>query len=255
MLCAIEDIGQRNYQEDRHSICFNFFKEFHYFAVFDGHGDDKVSVFLKLYLKDVIKTELHNSYPQKTIEQCLFNSFIKISSILPKEISMHSGSTALVILKHNNILYVANVGDSRVIINNNDKAISISEDHKPSDISEYNRIIALGGKVIRDNYGTHRVNGTLSLSRAIGDIYLKPYVSSIPDIYTVKLSNANNYLIAASDGLWDVFDNQELVNLINNNNIIQDKNDNKLKTICKKIVSLARSKGSGDNITILFLML
>jgi serine/threonine protein phosphatase PrpC len=65
MLYTIEDIGLRNYQEDRHSICFNFFQDFHYLAVFDGHGDDKVAIFLKLYLKDVIKRELINFYPSK----------------------------------------------------------------------------------------------------------------------------------------------------------------------------------------------
>jgi serine/threonine protein phosphatase PrpC len=255
MLCAIEDIGLRNYQEDRHSICFNFFEDFHYLAVFDGHGDDKVAIFLKLYLKDVIKTELQNFYPKKTIEQCLFDSFKKINAILPKDISNHSGSTALVIIKKNTLLYIANVGDSRVIINSNNNAFPISEDHKPSEISEYTRILNLGGHVIKDPYGTHRVNGTLSLSRAIGDLYLKPYVSSVPDIYTVKLSKSNNYLIAASDGLWDVFDNQELINLVNANNIVNDISDCKIKEICKKIVSVARLKGSGDNITILFLML
>jgi serine/threonine protein phosphatase PrpC len=255
MLYTIEDIGLRNYQEDRHSICFNFFQDFHYLAVFDGHGDDKVAIFLKLYLKDVIKRELINFYPSKTIEQCLFNAFKKLDAILPKDIAMNSGSTALVIIKQDNILYIANVGDSRVIINNNETAIPISEDHKPSDILEYNRIKKLGGHVIKDSYGTARVNGILSLSRAIGDIYLTPYVSSVPDIYTVKLSKANNYLIAASDGLWDVFDNQELINLINDNNILIDKNDNKLKNMCKKMVSLARLKGSADNITILLLIL
>jgi len=251
MLWIVQDIGSRPYQEDRHSCHFNFFKNFHYFAVFDGHGDDKVSIFLEAYFKDILKKELENFYPKLSIEQCLFKAFNDLNKILPNEISVNAGSTALVIIKDDNTLYVANVGDSRVIINNFNKAIPISEDHKPSDPAEYERITKLGGRVIRDPYGTARVNGNLALSRAIGDLYLFPYVSSVPDIYTVKLTKANKYLIAASDGLWDVFENQELVTFINT----MFENNESIEDICKKILFESRTKGSGDNITILFIML
>lgn len=251
MLWVIQDIGARPYQEDRYSNHLGFWGNLDYFAVFDGHGDDKVSSFLESHFKDLLKFELDNYFPDLSIEQCLYKAFADLANLLPREMAMNSGSTAVVIIKDKKTLYIANVGDSRVIINNNKKAVPISEDHKPSDKAEYDRIVKLGGRVIIDPYGTARVNGTLAVSRAVGDFYLSPYVSGLPDIYTVKLIKANKYLIAATDGLWDVFDNQELVNLIE----AMMENDEDIDSICQKMLTFSRIKGSGDNITILFIML
>lgn len=259
MLCVIEDIGLRNYQEDRHSICFNFFKDFHYFSVFDGHGDEKVAVFLKLYFLKIITNELIKSYPQISIEKCLYNAMKTANKIIPYNISVNAGSTAIIIIKQNTNIYVANIGDSRVVINNFDKAVQVTEDHKPDVPAEYNRIINLGGKVTKDIYGIARINNILSLSRSIGDFNLLPYISWVPDIYRMQITDANKYLIAATDGLWDVFENQELVNYINNNlsefnNDLQHI-DNRMSVLCKNLLKIARLKGSKDNITILLLTL
>jgi serine/threonine protein phosphatase PrpC len=257
MLYVIEDIGMRDYQEDRHAVAFNFFKNFHYFAVFDGHGDEKVAVFMKLYFKDILKSEMEKSN-EIPIERCILNAFARLQTVLPKNISTHAGSTALVILVANDTLYVANVGDSRAIMNFREKALSITEDHKPDTPSEYNRIISLGGAVIKDPYGTPRVNGTLALSRAIGDLYLSPFVTWMPDIYTVKLNEHNKYVIAASDGLWDVFKNQEIVDYINTSlspKSLKSNPKKALNTVCSNLLKMARMKGSGDNITIIMLIL
>lgn len=259
MLYVIEDIGSRKYQEDKHSICFNFFKNFHYFSVFDGHGDDKVAIFLKLHLKDIIKTELNKSYQKISIEQCLYNAIKIINTIIPYNIGLHSGSTVIVIIKQQDKIFIINIGDSRVITNNFNKAIQITEDHKPDVPSEYKRITDLGGSVTEDIYGTYRINNILSLSRAIGDFHLLPYISSEPDIYSMKINKSNKYLIAATDGLWDVFDNQELINYINkfieNIDLELNNHEKKISSICKNLIKIARKKGSKDNITILLLIL
>lgn len=45
--------------------------------------------------------------------------------------------------------YTANVGDSRAVLSMNcgEKVIDLSDDHKPSEMKEYNRIIKAGGQV------------------------------------------------------------------------------------------------------------
>ena len=60
-----------------------------------------------------------------------------------------SGSCAIVLLVTPTKVYCANVGDSRAILSRNFGQVkeSISEDHKPSEVSEKNRIIKAGGKV------------------------------------------------------------------------------------------------------------
>ena len=63
-----------------------------------------------------------------------------------------------------NQLYVANAGDSRCVLCRDGKAVNMSDDHKPEDMSEQERIVKAGGRVTCDG----RVNGGLNLSRALG---------------------------------------------------------------------------------------
>jgi protein phosphatase 2C len=52
------------------------------------------------------------------------------------------------------------------------------------------------------------VLGVLAMSRAIGDGYLKPYVSSVPEV-VIDRSDGDECLILTSDGLWDVVSNED----------------------------------------------
>lgn len=63
---------------------------------------------------------------------------------------------------------MANVGDSRCVLSRAGKAIDLSEDHKPENSPERERIVAAGGKVTAEG----RVNGGLNLSRALGKLLL-----------------------------------------------------------------------------------
>jgi len=67
-----------------------------------------------------------------------------------------------------NTIYCANAGDSRCIISNNGKAEELSKDHKPKNEKEKERIEKAGGYVHEG-----RINGNLSVSRAIGDFEYK----------------------------------------------------------------------------------
>lgn len=79
-----------------------------------------------------------------------------------------SGCTAILTLIQNNQIIVANVGDSRCVLSRAGKAIDLSEDHKPENSPERERIVAAGGKVTAEG----RVNGGLNLSRALGKLLL-----------------------------------------------------------------------------------
>lgn len=74
------------------------------------------------------------------------------------------------------------------------------------------RIKELGGRVIF--WGRWRVEGVLAVSRAIGDINLKPYVTCDPEIIHHSITPDDQYVILASDGLWDVMSNEEVGTLI-----------------------------------------
>ena len=68
----------------------------------------------------------------------------------------------------NKTIYCANAGDSRAVISTGDKAIPLSEDHKPDNDEELRRIQA-AKHFVEDS----RVDGNLALSRAFGDFQYK----------------------------------------------------------------------------------
>ena len=126
--------------------------------------------------------------------------------------SWDDGSTAISALVHNHTLYVANVGDSRAVLASSGQAIDMSSDHKPSRLDEKERIEALGGRII--HYGTWRVEGVLAVTRSIGDRRLKKYVSAQPEVRVRRLQPGDDWLILASDGVWDVMTSQQAVDVV-----------------------------------------
>lgn len=161
-----------------------------------------------------------------------------------------AGTTALIALIEKKRLIVANVGDSRgVMCDSKGNAIPLSFDHKPQQMREKKRIEGAGGFIAFN--GVWRVAGILATSRALGDYPLKDrkLVIADPDILTFDLSNHRpQFLIFASDGLWDMFTNEEAVAFV------KDKLNEPLFG-AKSITLQAYYKGSLDNITVLIINL
>ena len=166
---------------------------------------------------------------------------------------MEQGCTATVALVIKKKIYCANAGDSRTIIYQNEKTVELSKDHKPNELKEKNRILNAGGTISRN----YRVNGSLAVSRAIGDFeykkneppkdvenswFLKNHpVTSFPDI-TVKALNKNiEFMVLACDGIWDCLTSQEVCEYFKNEIIdgdidIKESNHNILDKICPKTI-------------------
>ena len=51
--------------------------------------------------------------------------------------------------------------------------------------------------------GVWRVQDSLAISRAIGDISMKEWIISEPEIKRLHLTSDCEFLIIASDGLWE----------------------------------------------------
>ena len=205
------------------------------FAIFDGHGGNDVVKYIKDRVPEIIKNNLKDS----PIELALENAFSKIDEELKFYDSEYTGSTATVILLNNNKIYCANVGDSRayIIYENNVKQVTF--DHKCTVPEEANRIINLGGKITKN-----RVMGQLVLSRSIGDFYVKKYgVINTPYISINDIGYDVKNIVIASDGVWDVVDENCLMSLCRNN---RNKN---AEDLCKNIVKEAIDKGTKDNVS------
>lgn len=64
-------------------------------------------------------------------------------------------------------------------------------------------MIVLQGGFLEIHRGTWRVQGTLAVSRSIGDAHLKDWVMAEPDTKLIHLTHDMEYLVLASDGLWE----------------------------------------------------
>ena len=212
-------------------------KKFSLFCIFDGHGGNDVVKYIKNRLPEIIKANITKNDNYDSIENNLTSSFHKIDEELKFYDSEHTGSTATILLFQDNIVYCANVGDSTAFIVYDNFIKKISIDHKCTDPKEEERILLNGGKITKN-----RVMGQLVLSRCLGDLYCKKYgVSNIPDISVNKLEGNVKYVVVASDGVWDVVKENELLQL--------SKNRKNAEGFCKDLVKLAIDKDTKDNVS------
>ncbi|XP_065273680.1 protein phosphatase 1F [Emys orbicularis] len=221
-----------------------------YFAVFDGHGGVDAANYAATHLhinvalhKEILKnpTEALKSSFQQTDEMFLFKA---------ERERLRSGTTGVSALIVGNRLHIAWVGDSQVMLVQQGKAVTLMEPHKPEREDERMRIEALGGCVTYMD--CWRVNGTLAVSRAIGDLYQKPYISGNADGNSFELTGSEDYLLLACDGFFDAIRPYDVVDLVLDH-LKQNKGDG-LKA-AERLVSAAKENGSSDNITVLVVFL
>uniref|UniRef100_M4AVE5 Protein phosphatase 1L n=1 Tax=Xiphophorus maculatus TaxID=8083 RepID=M4AVE5_XIPMA len=157
-----------------------------------------------------------------------------------------AGTTCLVALLSDKELIVANVGDSRGVLCDKDgNAIPLSHDHKPYQLKERKRIKKAGGFISFN--GSWRVQGILAMSRSLGDYPLKNLnvIVPDPDIMSFDLNKLQpEFMILASDGLWDTFSNEEAVRFI------RERLDEP-HFGAKSIVLQSFYRGCPDNITVM----
>ncbi|KAA8521096.1 hypothetical protein F0562_011751 [Nyssa sinensis] len=156
------------------------------------------------------------------------------------------GACAASVLLKGGEVHVANVGDCRVVLSRKGVAYALTNDHRPSREDERLRIENSGGYVHCRN-GVWRVNGSLAVSRAIGDLHLKQWVISEPEIKKLPLTSDCEFLIMASDGLWDKVNDQEAVDVV-----LRDKNSIES---CRKLVDISSNRGNIDDITVMVINL
>lgn len=186
---------------------------------------------------------------------------------LSEEAERGAGTTACVVFVASHALYVGNAGDSRAVLCRDGKALSLSEDHKPDLDNEKRRIENAEGMVFRN-----RVNGILATSRALGDaafkeqLFLQPpgafpvercAVTSDPEVMSYPILRGRDaFFVIATDGVWDVMSNQEVVDFV-----IQKRNEGVHPTkICEQLLDACiteePAQGLGtDNMSVVIVFL
>lgn len=261
---SVSVIGGRKEMEDTVKVELGFLsfndgeKKYDFFGVYDGHGGALVAEACKERLHRVLVEEIMEGKEggggvewEKVMEEC----FRKMDEEVVKDKMI--GSTAVVAVVGKEEVVVANCGDSRAVICRGGVAVPLSVDHKPDRPDELERVEAAGGRVI--NWNGHRVLGVLATSRSIGDQYLKPFVSSKPEVTVNKRTENDEFLVLASDGLWDVISNEFACQIIKRclHGRMRRKSQGVVSESCRAaeaaavLAELAMARGSKDNISVI----
>ena len=171
----------KNYNEDRVIVVSQIQKpqktihrtwpKMSYFAVFDGHGGESCSEYLKNNFLDYLIENKNFPHDIKTSITETFDKledeFYEKNKQKPKDQIDNSGSCALVAIMTENKIYIGNIGDSRAImsLNNGTKVKQLTIDHKPNNLKEFERITKNGGKVYIDEDVKEDENGKLDESK------------------------------------------------------------------------------------------
>ncbi|XP_042028818.1 probable protein phosphatase 2C 25 [Salvia splendens] len=216
-----------------------------FFGVFDGHGGAGAAEFASTRLEKNIMKEVVKRGDE--MEEAVKEGYLATDSEFLKK-DIRGGTCCLTALVHKGDLVVSNTGDCRAVMSRGGVAEALTVDHRPSLVEERERIESLGGYV-DCCHGVWRVHGSLAVSRAIGDRHLKEWVVAEPETKIFKIRPDCEFLILASDGLWDNVSNQEAVDIIRDLCVGVDKP--KTLTACKKLADLSLTRGSLDDISIM----
>ncbi|KAM3136105.1 hypothetical protein pb186bvf_011727 [Paramecium bursaria] len=240
--------GWRITMEDAH-ICEKVDENVYLFAIFDGHGGPDISKFVKQNFVNQLKQ--NEEFKSKNYSLSLTQVFQELDQLILQLCvkNQRTGSCAVVALIADNTLYVANLGDSRCLLQRDLEVIEMTKDHTPNIFQESLRIRKAGGVV--DDYG--RLNSQLSVSRAFGVFEFKGNVSlasnqqqviCVPEIRKIKLNSDDKFLFLGCDGMFETLNNFQIMQTI-----LRKQDGSVLEDLMKQTLALDTSTGYGFAIT------
>ncbi|KAK9071664.1 hypothetical protein SSX86_008093 [Deinandra increscens subsp. villosa] len=278
--------GAREEMEDDAVVLGSFSEldGFYFAAVFDGHAGFSSVTFLREELyKECVKAlqgeQLLNKKDIIGIKNALQEAFENADAKLSNWLEMsgeddESGATATAMLIGNDMLFISHVGDSCAVLSKSGKAEELTDSHRPYGrskvaLQEIKRIREAGGWI-----SDGRICGDISVSRAFGDIRFKTkknemlrkgvaegrwsekFVSRVqfggdlviatPDTYQVSLGPDAEFVLLATDGLWDYIKSSDAVNFVRD----QLREHGDVQVASEALAQMALDQYSQDNVTI-----
>lgn len=256
-----------------------------FFGVFDGHGSvegtgKEQSNYIAENIRHVLQVELTKAFSATTerdlltVEAILFNSlktsFANISADAHRKFYRYtSGSTATLSFIFNNCIWTACAGDSRAIFTykhhmGDAEAVGLSTDRKPIshhqkpntkkslalDAEEQDQTIYNRGSGIHFLDGTLRTFSKLAILKALGHDEIEEGINPRPDITKLPFRydcEGRQFLIIASDGLWDFVSPKEAANILH----APDCQTVSCKDMAERFTRMAYHRGSKDDISVM----
>lgn len=223
-----------------------------YIGIYDGHGGPETARFVNDRLFSNIKkfTSENHGMSGDVINKGFLATEEEFLTLVRKQWQTKAqiasvGSCCLVGIICSGLLYIANAGDSRVVLGRLEKAfkevkaVQLSYEHNASVESVREELRTLhpdDPQIVVLKHKVWRVKGLIQVSRSIGDAYLKmaefnkepllpkfrlpepfskPILKAEPTVSVHKIQPEDHFLIFASDGLWEHLSNQEAVDIVN----------------------------------------
>ncbi|KAF8401303.1 hypothetical protein HHK36_012236 [Tetracentron sinense] len=221
-------------------------------GVYDGHGGPQAARYVCDHLFhhfQEILAEAHGVVTSETIRRAFLQTEEGFTTLVSELWSTQShmatvGSCCLVGVICQRTLYVANVGDSRVVLGKKVgntggiAAIQLSTEHNANMEAvrqELKELHPNDPQIVVLKHGVWRVKGIIQVSRSIGDVYMKhaqynrepvngkfrlpepmnmPIMTANPSISSLPLQPNDSFLIFASDGLWEHLSNEKAVDIV-----------------------------------------
>ncbi|KAL6186482.1 hypothetical protein ACLB2K_042602 [Fragaria x ananassa] len=202
--------GKKKFMEDAHKIvsCLQGNSKRGFFGVYDGHGGSKAAEFAAENLHSNIIKMMEGCTKK---EEAFRAAYLKTDQDFLKQ-GVGSGTCCVTALVDEQEVVISNLGDCRAVLSRGGVAEALTKDHTAAQESERQRIQDKGGYV-EFHRGAWRVHGILSVSRSIGDAHLKDWVLGVPETKILQLTPDMEFVVLASDGLWEKVGNQEAIDM------------------------------------------
>ncbi|XP_040376049.1 probable protein phosphatase 2C 5 isoform X2 [Oryza brachyantha] len=257
---------------------------FSFAAVLDGHAGFSAVQFLRDELYKECAAALDGGAVLSTknleaITASIQRAFATVDANLSNWLEQmdkedESGATATAMFLRNDVLVVSHIGDSCLVISRGGRPQVVTNFHRPygnkkTSLEEVKRIRAAGGWIVDG-----RICGEISVSRAFGDIRFKTrknemlvkgvkegrwtekFISRIkfkgdlivssPEVSLVELGPDVEFILLATDGLWDYIKTSEAVTLVRD----QLRQHGDVQLACEALGQIALDRRSQDNVSI-----
>jgi serine/threonine protein phosphatase PrpC len=226
-----ETIGARPSMEDTLIVWRAFAPGLSMYGVIDGHGGFETAAQAAYWIPQFFR-----DIPSKSIGE-MSTVFRLVNAELLKR-NVRDGAAIVVTLIGPTEIGVAHLGDCRaVLIKQNHKFVSLTVDHKPTERSEID-LLKQNGSFVDAN----RTAGMLAVSRALGDFSI-PGVGRCPSLTQYSRSPDDWRLVLACDGLFDVINNGDIAQII--------QNEPNMQRAAYLLRNTALARGSQDNISVI----
>ncbi|XP_054788407.1 protein phosphatase 2C 57 isoform X1 [Prosopis cineraria] len=277
--------GLREEMEDDIIVRPDGLHGFSFAAVFDGHGGFSSVQFLRDELHKECLAALQGGLildrkDFEAIKAALQEAFVNADTSLLKRLDMNgdedeSGATATAMFIGDDMLLISHLGDSSAVLSRSGRVEELTSPHRPygnnkTSLQEIKRIREAGGWIVNG-----RICGDIAVSRAFGDVRFKTkknemlrkgveegrwsekfasrvqlnrdLVIACPDVYQVHLGSDAEFIVLASDGLWDYMSSSEAVFFVRN----QLREHGNIQLACESLAQAALDRRTQDNISII----